>query len=150
MEKNKGGRPPYKTMQALVHRGKVPETWAQDILDLGSRGKTQVHIVSYLNISWDTYKRLQQRDPKFLEIVNRAMTLSEQWWIDVAQNMWVNGNAKSINSNHWSLMMRNIFRERWSDRKDYDIKTDGKPITNDNNIIVEIIKPEKDDTKEIL
>lgn len=143
----KRGRPPYKTMEALVHRGKVPSTWKEDIVELGRQGKTQVHIVNYMGINWDTYKRLQERDPIFLEVVNMAMSLSEQWWIDIASNMWMNGQAKNINSQHWSLMMRNLFRERWSDRKDYDIKTDGKPITNDNQIVVEIVKQKPDDEK---
>jgi hypothetical protein len=134
-------------MEALVHRGKVPTTWKEDIVELGRQGKTQVHIVNYMGINWDTYKRLQERDPIFLEVVNMAMSLSEQWWIDIASNMWMNGQAKNINSQHWSLMMRNLFRERWSDRKDYDIKTDGKPITNDNQIVVEIVKQKPDDEK---
>lgn len=143
----KPGRPKYTTMDALVHRGKAPATWKEDIIELGRQGKTQVHIVNYLGISWETYKRLQERDPRFLEVVNMAISLSEQWWIDIASNMWLNGQAKNINSQHWSLMMRNLFRERWSDRKDYDIKTDGKPITNDNQIVVEIVKQKPDDEK---
>jgi hypothetical protein len=144
-EPKKVGRPKYTTMEALVHRGKVPASWREDIIELGRLGKTQVHIVNYMGISWETYKRLQERDPKFLEVVNMAISLSEQWWIDIAANMWTNGQAKNINSQHWSLMMRNLFRERWSDRRDYDVKTDGKPITTDNNIIVEIVAPKKEE-----
>lgn len=145
--KNKGGRPPYKSMEALVHRGKVPPTWYDDIIELGKQGKTQAHIVGYLGVRWDTYKRLMDRDPKLLESVNIAMNFSERWWLDIAQQMWIEGKAKNINSNHWSLMMRNLFKDRWSDRKDYDIKTDGKPITNEKNIVVEIVRPEGDDKK---
>lgn len=144
----KRGRPPYKTMEALVHRGKVPTTWKEDIIEIGRQGKTQVHIVNYMGINWDTYKRLQERDPIFLEVVNKALSLSEQWWIDIASSMWLEGKAKNINSQHWSLMMRNLFRERWSDRKDYDIKTDGKPITSDNQIIVEIVKPKVEEKEQ--
>lgn len=144
-EVNKGGRPKYSTMEVLVHRGKAPASWEEDIIELGRQGKTQVHIVNYLGINWDTYKRLQQRDPKFLEVVNKSIGLSEQWWIDIAANMWVNGQSKNINSNHWSLMMRNLFRERWSDRRDVDVKSDGKAISQDNNIVVEIVQGKKNE-----
>lgn len=135
-------------MDALVHRGKCPETWMEDILQMGREGKTFVHVINYLNISRDTFYRLKERDKKFLDTVNRFKELSEQWWIDIAHREWIQGNSKSINSNHWSLLMRNMFKDDWSDRKDYDIKTDGKPITNDNKIQVEILGLDKEKEEE--
>ena len=111
---------------------------------MGREGKALVHIVNYLNITFDTFYRLKERDPEFLETVNRMKELSEEWWIEIARREWLNGNSKTINSNHWSLMMRNMFNDRWKDRKDYDVKTDGQPITQQNKIEVEILGLEKD------
>jgi hypothetical protein len=131
-------------MDALVHRGKCPPTWKEDILQMGREGKALVHIVNYLNVTFETFYRLKERDPEFLGTVNRMKELSEEWWIDIARREWLNGNSKTINSNHWSLMMRNMFNDRWKDRKDYDVKTDGKPITQTNKIEVEILGLEQD------
>ena len=141
--RNKGGRP-RKTMEALVKRGIISENWKEDIIEMGREGKAMVHIVNYLGVSWDTFYRIKERDPEFLETVNIFQQLSEQWWVDITRRMWQEGNSKNINSNHWSLMMRNMFNDRWKDRKDYDVKTDGKPITQTNKIEVEILGLEKE------
>jgi hypothetical protein len=138
-EKNKGGRP-RKTMEMLVQRGYISQNWEEDILQMGREGKALVHVLNYLNVSWDTFYRLQERDRKFLETINTFKKLSEQWWIDIVQNEWINGNSKSINSNHWSIVMRNMFKERWSDRKEVDLTSKGDKISGDNTLQIEIIK----------
>ncbi len=139
----KRGRP-RKTMEALVKRKIISENWKEDILQMGREGKALVHIVNYLKVTWETFYRLKERDQDFLETVNMFQQLSEQWWVDVTMRHWQEGKSKDINSNHWSLMMRNMFNERWKDRKDYDVKTDGKPITQTNKIEVEILGLDKE------
>jgi len=138
----KRGRKPF-TIELLVKRGKIKETWYEDILDIGRQGKAEVSIVNYMDINWDTHKLLMERSPKYMEAVNTAKKLSEEWWVEIARKEWESGNSKSINSNHWSLMMRNMFNNRWSDRKEVDVSTLGEKI-NDNTISVEIIKNDND------
>ena len=139
----KRGKKPF-TIELLVQRGRIPETWYEDIIQLGKEGSAEVHIVSYMKINWDTHKRLMERSPKYLEAVKQAQTESEKWWMDIAKKEWIEGNSKNINSNHWSLIMRNMFKDRWSDRKDVDITSKGDKI-NDNTISVEIIKKAQQD-----
>jgi len=134
----KRGKKPF-TIDLLVQRGRIPETWYEDILEIGRQGKAQVHIVDYMDINWDTHKRLMERSPKYMEAVNKAKKLSEKWWYDIVHQEWIDGNSKNINSQHWSLIVRNQFGERWSDRKEHDITSKGEKI-NDNTISVEIIK----------
>ena len=134
----KRGRP-RKTMEALVKRNIISKNWKEDILEMGREGKALMHIVNYLGVTWDTFYRLKERDSEFLETVNVYQQLSEEWWIDITRRMWQEGNSKHINANHWSLMMRNMFNDRWKDRKDYDVKSDGKAITPNNKIEVEIL-----------
>lgn len=134
----KRGRKPFN-IKLLVERGKIPETWYEDILEIGSQGKAEVSIVNYMDVNWDTHKKLMDRCPKYMEAVKAAKKLSEEWWVEIARKEWVEGNSKSINSNHWSLMVRNMFGDRWSDRKETDITSKGDKIT-DNTIAVEIIR----------
>lgn len=141
----KRGRKPYN-IELLIERGKIPETWYEDILDIGRSGKAEVSIVNYMDISWDTHKRLMGRSKKYLEAVNKAKKLSEEWWVEIARKQWVDGKSKGINSNHWSLMVRNMFGDRWSDRKETDITSKGDKIT-DNSISVEIIRNIEDESK---
>lgn len=139
----KRGKKPFN-IELLVERGRIPETWYEDILEIGSQGKAEVSIVNYMGISWNTHKELMERSPQYLKAVNSAKKLSEEWWVEIARKEWVEGNSKNINSNHWSLMVRNMFGERWSDKKEYDHTTKGEKI-NDNDIKIEIIKPDEDD-----
>ena len=139
----KRGKKPF-TIDLLVQRGRIPETWYDDIIQLGKEGSAEVHIVSYMDISWKTHKLLMDRCPEYLQAVNDAQRESEKWWFEIAKKEWVNGNSKSINSNHWSLIVRNMFKDRWSDKKDVDITSKGDKI-NDNTISVEIIKKTQED-----
>jgi DNA-binding CsgD family transcriptional regulator len=139
----KRGKKPF-TIDLLVQRGRIPETWKEDILEIGASGKAEVSIVKYMGISWNTHKRLLERSPEYLKAVHSAQVLSEEWWMEIARKEWIEGNSKNINSNHWSLIMRNQFKDRWSDRKDVDVTTKGDKI-GDNQISVEIIKKEIED-----
>jgi len=139
----KRGSKPY-TIQLLVERGVIKDSWYEDIIQLGREGSAEVHIVSYMDISWDTHKRLMDRSKKYLEAVTKAQMESEKWWIDIAKKEWVEGSSRNINSNHWSLMVRNMFKDRWSDRKETDITSKGDKIT-DNTISVEIIRKIQDE-----
>lgn len=136
------GRPKITT-DILVERGIWTPDWQTKIIELGRQGKTKTHIMEEMNLARKSFYRLYDSDKKFRHTVNRAMTLSQNWWINVAQQRWLDGKEKNINSNHWSLMMRNMFKEDWSDRKEMDVTTQGDKI-NDNTIDVKIITPNGD------
>lgn len=144
--KNKGGRPRLTT-EYLVERGIWKEDWKDTIIELGKSGKSRTHIMEEMNLARTSFYKLYDRDPEFRNTVNRAMVLSQNWWINITQNAWLEGKSTTINSNHWSLLMRNLFKDDWSDRKDIDVTTMGDKIKDDKNIVVEIIKP-KDEGKE--
>ena len=147
-EKNKGGRPKYTTLQALVHRGKVPSSWKQDIIDLGSRGRNKLHFANYLKISRDTMYKLIDRDPEFSDTIKLALELSQQWWIDKGIEAFEEGKSKNLNSQFWRYYMENVYRNDWrpSEQK-VDITSGGEKIS-DNKIIVDIIPPKVIDPDE--
>jgi len=80
-QEKKGRGRPRKTMEALVHRGLIPETWKDDILSLGRRGKNKLHFANYLGITRNTLYRIMERDPDFLHTINTALELSQMWWL---------------------------------------------------------------------
>ena len=139
----KRGRKPF-TIQVLVEKGLFPENWKQVLYDIGKEGGNKTDMILALNIARDTFYRLINRSPDFSNAVNRAMEYSEKWWYDIAKKEWIKGNSKSINSQHWSLMMRNQFTERWSDKKEVDITSMGNQI-KDDEIKIHIIKPDNND-----
>ena len=141
MAKNKGGRPKKYIINKLVETGRWSENWKEELYQLGREGKTKVHIMNHFDLSRTSYYDLMRDDKDFNEAVNKAMELSQEWWVNIAQKRWIEGTEKNINSNHWSLMMRNMFKDDWSDRKDIDVTTQGDKLKNDNDIVVKIIPP---------
>ena len=149
-EKNPPYRPSYVNLQWLVDKGKVLPTWEEDILELGRQGKNKIYFSNYLGISRQTMYRLMDRDPKFKKTINKAMELSEQWWVEKARESWEQGTSQKLNSNFFKYFMSNVYRDNW--RVNVDITTDGDKIKQDDKIKIEIIRPiiedEDDDQRE--
>ena len=144
-EKKVMGRPRYSTMEVLVARGKAPETWKEDILALGARGKNKLHIANYLNISRDTLYKIIDRDSNFADTIKKAMDLSQQWWIDRVIDGFEGERSGKVNAQLWKYYMENVYRKDWRPAKEeLDITTNGQAI-NDKSIVVEIVKAKKDD-----
>jgi hypothetical protein len=143
--KRRRGRPKYTTMEALVHRGKVPSTWKEDILDLGRRGKNKIHYANHLGISRDLMYRIMERDADFSGTIKQALQYAEAWFISKAEEAWEENTGKNVNTTFMKYYLQNCYRDSgWVDRT--DITTDNKPITPDNQIEIQIIKPKDEDT----
>lgn len=144
-EKKPMGRPRYTTMEALVHRGKVPATWKEDILELGKKGKNKLQYANYLGISRDTLYKIIDRDPDFADTIKKALQYSEDWFLSKAIDAWDNNTGKNVNTTFMKYYLQNTYRDSgWVDRT--DITTDNKPLTTDSQqIVVDIILPKKED-----
>lgn len=140
-------RPTYVNMDWLVNRGKVPETWEEDIINLGKIGKNKTNFVNYLNISRDVFYKLMERDPKLKKVVNMAMSFSEEWWQEKGRQAWEEGTSQKLNSQFFKYYMSNVYRDNW--KVNVDITTDGEKINKvDDKIKIQIIRPEIDEDKE--
>lgn len=147
-EKRGRGRPKYTTMDALVHRGKVLPTWKEDIIQMGNEGKNKTYFINYLGISRETFYRIMERDPIFLDTIKKAMGLSEMWWVERLRVGFNNETSGKVNATLWKYYMENVYRDSWKTEQNIDITSKGDKISPDNNIIVEIVKPKEDDIKE--
>ena len=140
-------RPTYVNMEWLVNRGKCPETWSQDIIELGKSGKNKTHFANYLGIHRDTMYKLMKRDPKLKKVITQALQHSEEWWIERGRTAFEEGTSQKLNSNFFKYYMSNVYRDSW--KVNVDITTDGDKINKvDDKIKIEIIKPEIDEDKE--
>lgn len=140
-------RPTFVNMEWLVNRGKVPETWADDIINLGKKGKNKTNFANYLNISRDVFYKLMDRDPKLKKVVNMAMSFSEAWWVEKGRQAWEDGTSQKLNSQFFKYYMSNVYRDNW--KVNVDITTDGEKINKvDDKIKIEIIKPQIDEEED--
>ena len=139
----KTGRPRFN-VELLVERGIFPENWKEVIYDRARTGGNKIHFANLLNISRATLYRLMDRSDEFRDTINKAIQISEEWFIDQALNRWGEDGARGLNATFFKYYAQNVYRDSdWVDRT--DITTDGKPITPDNNIQIEIIKSKDDE-----
>jgi len=136
----KVGRPKIR-IEDLVKKGLWPEDWKEVILQMGREGAQHTHIMERFDLARETYYKLINRDTEFRDTVNKAQTYAQNYWLKFMEDSFKSGDSKSINSNLWSLVMRNKFKEDWSDRKEMDVTTQGDKIKNDNDIVVRVIPP---------
>ena len=138
----KRGRPKI-IVEDLVEKGIWPEDWKEVIYEMGREGKQHTHIMEKFNLSRDTFYKLIKRDANLSDAVKKAEVYAQNYWVGFMRESFIKGDSKSINSNLWSLVMRNRFKDDWADRKEMDVTTQGDKI-NDNTIDVKIITPDGD------
>ena len=140
-------RPTYVNMEWLVQRGKVPETWEEDIINLGKSGRNKTDFANYLNIHRNTLYKLMKRDPKLKKVIDMAMSFSESWWVEKARQAWEDGTSQKLNATFFKYFMSNVYRDNW--KVNVDITTDGEKINKvDDKIKIEIIRPEIDEEED--
>jgi hypothetical protein len=144
MEKRPKGRP-RKTIEALVWRGLIPETWKEDILQMGREGKNKLHFANHLGITRDLMYRLMDRDQDFSGTIKLALEYSQEWWINKVREGFENDKSNKMNAQLWKYYVENVYRQDWKTEQSIDITSNGKDITPDNKIIVDIVLPKKDD-----
>lgn len=125
-----------------------PKDWKEQLVKMGQEGKLDVDIKGYLNISNDTFTRLLNDEPEFLEIVSRMRTLSHIWWIDISRNSFADGTSKQVNSQLYSLVLRNRFKDEWNAESKVDITTGGDKIDSNKKIEIEIVRKLTDGDKD--
>jgi hypothetical protein len=116
-----------------------PRGWEKKIIQMGKEGKFDVHIRTYLNITNDLFYRLLEEEPKFSEVVLKMRELSHEWWSNLPIESFSKGQSRNMNSQLYSLIMRNRF-QGWNDSlTKIDITTQGQPIDKPK-LEIEIIK----------
>jgi len=136
----KTGRKPFN-IELLIERGIFPPDWKEKVYERARTGGNKLHFANILNISRNTMYRLMDRSEEFRSTINTALQLSEEWFINKALERRGEDGTKGLNSNFFKYYAQNVYRDsEWIDRT--DITTDGKPITNDNEIKIHIIKPD--------
>jgi hypothetical protein len=117
-----------------------PKGWKEELLRMGAEGMLDVDIKVYLNISNDTFSRLLNDEPQFLEVVSQARQLSHAWWVSISRNSFASGTSKQVNSQLYSLILRNRFKDEWNAENKVDITSGGEKIDSNKKIEIEIVR----------
>ena len=128
---------------------KLTALWKEIILEAGMQGHHITKFLMELGISWDQHYTLMDRNKEYSKTVKEYNKLCEQWWFEQAHTAIASGNSNRFNQRLWTVIMKNKFRDSWSDSKEIDITTGGDKITQDNLIQVEIIKKQISDDSNV-
>ena len=135
---NPVGRP-RKTLKDL------PNNWQLMCQEMGREGHFDVDLRVRLGITKETFYSLLENEPEFYEAINEFRELSQNWWNSIPKKGFKDGTSKNLNSNLYSLIMRNRFKDDWNVEKKVDITTGGDKIDGNKKIEIEIIKTKIDD-----
>ena len=126
-----------------------PKDWKEQLIKMGNEGMLDIDIKTYLNISNDTFTRLLNEEPQFLEIVSQMRQLSHAWWVAISRNSFATGTSRQVNSQLYSLILRNRFKDEWNQAENkVDITTGGEKIDSNKKIEIEIVRKLTDGDKD--
>ena len=126
----------------------LPFNWRLMCQEMGKNGDFDVDLRVALGINKETFYRLIEEEPDFSEAVQEFRELSHTWWTSIPKKGFRNGESKNINSNLYSLIMRNRFKDEWNVEKKVDITTGGDKIDSNNKIQIEILKTKIEDEEQ--
>ena len=123
----------------------LPTNWKLITQEMGREGHFDVDLRVRLGISKEAFYTLMEHEPEFQETVNEFRELSQHWWNSIPKKGFKDGTSKNLNSNLYSLIMRNRFKDDWNVEKKVDITTGGEKIDSNKKIEIEIIKTKLED-----
>lgn len=108
--KNKGGRP-----------SEYKESYCDFVIKEFANGASIEEICWMLKIAKETFYNWKEKYPKFLDSINKGVSLSEGWWKNQGRKQLEN---KNFNFTGWYMNMKNRFG--WKDK--HDITSNDKDI----------------------
>jgi hypothetical protein len=139
--KRKVGRP---RIESYIN----PE-WKSIILDAGREGKHITQFLIELGLSFQSHRNLLSRSKEYRLVFDEYQKLCEHWWYERMYESIVKGESNKFNQRLWTIIMKNKFKENWTDEKQIDITSMGEKLNTDNKINIEIIKSKIDERPEI-
>jgi len=136
----------YKPAPKPIGRPKVtidqfPKDWREELIRMGKEGMLDIDAKCYLNISNETFTRMMIEDNDFAEAISMMRQLSHSWWARLPRESFGSGTSRQMNSQLYSLVMRNKFKDEWNHAENkVDITTQGDKIDSNKKIEIEIIK----------
>ena len=91
----------------------LPGDWERVILDLGTNGKTLLHVYDAMGMGETAFRSLTEREPHLKEIMTLFKNKAKIHWMDMGQEL-SNGKNRDGNANAWKFNMQN--RVGWHDK----------------------------------
>lgn len=89
--------------------------YCDDVIGYGRAGKSRAWIAAELDISRQTLANWEKTHPEFLDAMDRAGVLSQQWWEDQGQ---IGLTAEKFSAPVWSRSMAARFPDDWREKSE--------------------------------
>ena len=101
---------------------KYDPAFCEIAIELGRQGKSRESIAANLNVSWNTLNIWAETHPEFLEALNNAKTLEQDYWEDLGLRYIVEAPGGSkLNSAVWGRSMAARFPQKWRDNSKMEV-----------------------------
>lgn len=97
-------------------------------IEMGRQGKSRVSIAANIGVSWHTLNIWAENHPEFLEALNDAKTLEQDYWENLgAQHIVEVPGGPKLNTGVWTRSMAARFPRDWRDNSKMEVvgKDDG-------------------------
>lgn len=92
---------------------KYHPSYCDRVVEYGRAGKSRAWIAAELGVVKQTLLNWASENPEFLDALEYANTLSQQWWEDAGQSGMT---ADKFNNGVWSRSMAARFPEDWREK----------------------------------
>ena len=108
------------------------------VIKLASQGKSKAQMAATIGTTRQTMWSWMQQYPEFLDAINHAEELCQQWWEDMGQTYLINKReGDTLNTGLWSRSMAARFPKDYTDRTKHEVTgKDEGPIQVDHVIDV--------------
>lgn len=108
------------------------------VIKLASQGKSKAQMAATIGTTRQTMWSWMQQYPEFLDAMNHAEELCQQWWEDMGQTYLINKReGDTLNTGLWSRSMAARFPKDYTDRTKHEVTgKDEGPIQVDHVIDV--------------
>ncbi|NDF50887.1 MAG: hypothetical protein EB116_12545 [Betaproteobacteria bacterium] len=108
------------------------------MIELASQGKSKAQMAATIGTTRQTMWSWMQQYPEFLDAMNHAEELCQQWWEDMGQTYLINKReGDTLNTGLWSRSMAARFPKDYTDRTKHEVTgKDEGPIQIDHVVDV--------------
>jgi hypothetical protein len=88
--------------------------YCERVIEFGRKGKSRAWIAAELNVSRQTLHNWEKDFPEFLDAMDRAGVLAQQWWEDAGQSGMT---SDKFSAPVWSRSMAARFPDDWREKQ---------------------------------
>jgi hypothetical protein len=105
-------------------------SYCEEVLTLGSLGKSFEQMSAHLKVGITTLKRWREEHEEFRSALEDAQALAQTWWEDHAQAYLIeHKDGEKLNTGLWSRSMAARFPKNYSERIKQELTgADGAPL----------------------